>query len=170
MRKRIVVVLAALCLGFQLWLPTVTAAGMSDTTGHWAEVHIDKWISDGLITGYPDGSFKPDNSITRAELVALVNRAFDIPNQNLTSSFSDIKASDWFYSDVISGQAAGYISGYPDGTFRPNNPHNPAKPPLLLPIYLTLIRETQTPSMLLRITRVLMSGLSQVSVQWLPRA
>jgi uncharacterized repeat protein (TIGR02059 family) len=121
-RKRIVVVLAALCLGFQLWLPAVTAAGMSDTTGHWAEVHIDKWISDGLITGYPDGSFKPDNSITRAELVALVNRAFDIPNQNLTSSFSDIKASDWFYSDVISGQAAGYISGYPDGTFRPNNP------------------------------------------------
>jgi uncharacterized repeat protein (TIGR02059 family) len=121
-RKRFLAVVVALCLGFQLWLPAVTAAGITDTTEHWAQVHIEKWISDGLITGYPDGSFKPDNSITRAELVTLVNRAFDIPDNNSTSSFSDVKPSDWFYGDVMSGQAAGYISGYPDGTFRPNNP------------------------------------------------
>jgi hypothetical protein len=89
-RNRFLAVVVSLCLGFQLWLPTVTAAGITDTTGHWAQVHIEKWISDGLITGYPDGSFKPDNSITRAELVTLVNRAFDIPDNNSTSSFSDV--------------------------------------------------------------------------------
>jgi hypothetical protein len=89
-RKRFLAVVVALCLGFQLWLPAVTAAGITDTTEHWAQVHIEKWISDGLITGYPDGSFNPDNSITRAELVTLVNRAFDIPDNNSTSSFSDV--------------------------------------------------------------------------------
>ena len=122
MKNRFILGLMTLCLGFLLCLPALTAASITDTIGHWAEVHIEKWINDGLITGYPAGQFKPDNSITRAELVSLVNRAFKIPESNASHNFSDVKPSDWFYDDVMSGQAAGYISGYTDGTFKPNNP------------------------------------------------
>ncbi|MGI5921379.1 MAG: S-layer homology domain-containing protein [Syntrophomonadaceae bacterium] len=111
-----------LCLGFLLCISAVAATDITDTNGHWAQVHIEKWINDGLIAGYPDGQFKPDNSITRAEFVSLVNRAFKIKNNDSTGNFNDVESADWFYDDVISAQAAGYISGYPDGTFKPNNP------------------------------------------------
>ena|GEM_PF-578160 len=122
MKRHFFTAIAALCLALLLCLSAVASTDMSDTSGHWAEVYIKRWINDGLITGYPDGQFKPDNSITRAEMAVLVNRAFDIPKNNSRNIFSDIKPSDWFYDEVISGQAAGYISGYTDGTFKPNKP------------------------------------------------
>lgn len=120
MQKRYIV--GTLCLGLLLCFSAVAATNITDTSGHWAELHIEKWINDGLIAGYPGGQFMPDNLITKAELVTLINRAFDIPNNNSKSGFSDVKPSDWFYDDVMSGQAAGYISGYTDGTFKPNKP------------------------------------------------
>jgi hypothetical protein len=122
LKRQFLIGIMTLCLAFLLCLSAVAATDMSDISGHWAEVYIEKWISAGLITGYPDGQFKPDNSITRAEMVTLVNRAFNIPNSNSTSSFSDVKPSDWFYDEVMAGQKAGYISGYTDGTFKPNKP------------------------------------------------
>jgi RHS repeat-associated protein len=122
LKRQFFTVITTLCLALLLCLSAVASTDMSDTSGHWAEVHIKRWINDGLITGYPDGQFKPDNSITRAEMAALVNRAFDIPKNDSRNIFSDVKPSDWFYDDVLSGQAAGYISGYTDGTFKPNKP------------------------------------------------
>ena len=99
---------------------TVSAATITDINGHWAQVSINKWISAGYVSGYPGGSFKPDQKISRAEFVTLVSKAFKKQSLKDQGSFSDVKQSDWFYSVVVSSKAGGYISGYEGGTFRPN--------------------------------------------------
>ena len=58
------------------------SGSFSDIGGHWAEKAIQAWTVRGLAGGYSDGSFRPDSSITRAEFVTLVNRAFGYTNNN----------------------------------------------------------------------------------------
>lgn len=117
--KAIIFMIAA-CLLFTL--ASLTTASVTDISGHWARETIEKWTSSGLASGYPDGSFRPDNRISRAEFVTLVNKAFNKQDREATSEFSDVAPADWYYREVASGQAAGYISGYPDSTFGPGNP------------------------------------------------
>jgi len=93
-----------------------------DIKGHWAEKQITEWVNKGLARGYPDGSFKPNNQITRAEFVALLNRAFGKQDPAAKAAFKDVNPSDWFYAEVAAADAAGYCAGYADGTFRPRNP------------------------------------------------
>lgn len=73
------------------------------------------------MSGYPDGTFKPDRSISRAEYISLVNRAAGYKDTQ-PLSFSDASASDWFAGDVSKAIAAGYISGYSNNSFKPNQP------------------------------------------------
>ncbi|MDD4766947.1 MAG: S-layer homology domain-containing protein [Desulfotomaculaceae bacterium] len=94
-------------------------AAPPDIQNHWAEKQITDWVEKGYISGYPDGSFKPDNTITRAEFVTMVNRAFG-KNATAPVSFPDVSSNDWFAAEVARAVAAGYISGYDDGAFRPN--------------------------------------------------
>jgi len=97
------------------------AAAFSDTGGHWAESRIAEWAQKGLVQGYPDGTFRPDGEVTRAEFVALTNRAFGVVKAGAAEAgFADVKPGDWFYEDVMAAKAAGYIAGYPDGTFMPD--------------------------------------------------
>lgn len=103
-----------------LFCSTGLAVQPTDIVGHWAEDNISQWVDKGLITGYSDGSFKPNESITRAEFMALVNRAYGFAGQ-ASVSFSDVNASNWFYDDAAKAVAAGYMAGYNDGTLRPNN-------------------------------------------------
>jgi len=74
--KRIVAVLVILCLMFSLIPANTFAVAASDISGHWAQVKIQSWMDQGLIKGYPDGTFKPDQNVTRAEFMTLANRAF----------------------------------------------------------------------------------------------
>ena len=92
---------------------------LTDLNGHWAESEINKWLRQNLVGGYADGTFQPDRSLTRAEFVALVNRALGY-TQTTDPSFSDVPAAEWYAAEVAKAVAAGYISGYPDGTFQPN--------------------------------------------------
>ncbi|MGB5824638.1 MAG: S-layer homology domain-containing protein, partial [Proteocatella sp.] len=97
------------------------AAEATDISNHWAQDTIESWMEQGLAKGYPDGSFKPDNNITRAEFVAMVNRAFRY-TLTVPISYSDVKVGDWYYNSIEIAVAAGYIGGYPDGTMKPENP------------------------------------------------
>lgn len=92
----------------------------SDIAGHWAESVITQWQSKGLIQGYEDGTFKPGNTITRAEFVTLMNNAKGFWSEG-SINFSDVKNGSWFYSAVARAVAAGYVKGYSDGSFKPNN-------------------------------------------------
>jgi len=92
---------------------------LKDISDHWAKDTITKWLNEGFITGYSDGTFRPDNSITRAEFMALVNRAFGF-SEKAAIRFSDVSANDWFHDEIAKAVKAGYISGYQDGTVKPN--------------------------------------------------
>ena len=72
--KRIVAVLVIFCLMFSLIPANTFAVAASDISGHWAQVTIQSWMDKGLIKGYPDGTFKPDQNLTRAEFMTLANR------------------------------------------------------------------------------------------------
>lgn len=102
-------------------MPSPTFAYVSDTSGHWAASHIDEMMGMGIIKGYPDGTFKPDKNITRAEFMVMVNTAFGFKD-SVSKMYSDVSTSDWFYSAANVANGAGYITGYSDGTMRPNNP------------------------------------------------
>jgi len=109
-------VLAA--FGLSIALPTAAFAA-TDINGHWAESVLNKWEQKGLMGGYEDGTIRPDNAITRAEFVSLVNRVagFDTAGD---IAFTDVSADDWYAAQVAIGVNAAYIGGYPDDTFRPN--------------------------------------------------
>ncbi|MPM22346.1 hypothetical protein SDC9_68798 [bioreactor metagenome] len=98
----------------------VTSAPATDYTGHWAEGTIQKWMDAGKISGYSDGSYKPDNNITRAEFVKLVNGTIDF-NKKANVAYKDVTTADWFYDYVGIAQEIGYISGYSKDSFGPND-------------------------------------------------
>lgn len=93
----------------------------SDIRGHWAEKNISTMKEQGLISGYGDGSFRPDKEISRAEFVAALNRMMGLTEPG-SFSFSDVKESDWFAKELAIAIKFGYISGYEDGSFRPMRP------------------------------------------------
>ncbi|MBP1926252.1 hypothetical protein J2Z76_002117 [Sedimentibacter acidaminivorans] len=93
----------------------------SDINGHWAESRIKEASKIGFVTGYQDGTFKPDKTVTRAEFATLLNNAMN-NNDSIQIYLKDIKKSDWYYNQIEKAVAVGYFSGYEDNTFRPNNP------------------------------------------------
>lgn len=100
---------------------TSLSSSLSDVKGHWAEQTITGYIYNNVVQGYPDGTFKPDSSITRAELVTIINKLFGFQQASSELSFSDVTTNDWFFKDVATAQNAKYISGYADNTFRADN-------------------------------------------------
>lgn len=74
-----------------------------------------------LVSGYEDGSFHPEQTITRAEFCAMLSAALDLPAPQKAPAFSDVKAYDW-YADAVAAMAAqGCIAGFGDGSFRPDD-------------------------------------------------
>lgn len=82
---------------------------------------IERIGSMNLINGYEDGSFGPDKEVTRAEFAAMLVRAFHLTStESGKTTFSDVSASDWFGNAVATAVEYKLLSGYEDGTFRPN--------------------------------------------------
>lgn len=120
MKKRMMSLVTALALCLSM-LPAAALAAGGDIDGHWAEETIAKWEEAGYISGYPDGTFRPDQPISRAEFVALTNRAFGFTS-SAEISFQDVPPSYWGYEEIQKGVAAGYISGDDRDLFRPGDP------------------------------------------------
>lgn len=89
---------------------------------HWAYRDIALVTNAGIFTGYPDGSFQPEKPLTRVEMTILMAKllGFSDELEAETSPFSDITNEHWAFSYVIYMEELGWISGYPDKTFRPN--------------------------------------------------
>ena len=118
-KKHVITITAVLAASMAM---SVTAFGApTDIQGHWAQNTINKWVDKGDISGYPDGTFRPNNMITRAEFVVLVNNAMGYSKSGY-AYFSDVPNHYWGKNAIQTGVAAGYISGDGDGTFRPNDP------------------------------------------------
>ena len=121
-QKKLLSLLIICALIITMFIPAASyGATFADTQGHWAESYIDRAVGYGFVQGYPDGTFMPDKSVTRAEFTTMINKALkNTATANI--SFSDVPYSEWFYQDVSKALAATYVAGYEDNTFKPNNP------------------------------------------------
>ncbi len=122
MYKRILAV--ALAMAMILGLAGVAFA-FSDTPGTANEKAIAKLAALKILDGYPDGTFKPENPITRAEFAAVIVRALGYASSaNLLKTnpvFPDCKNAEWAWGYINVAHAQRIVDGYPDGTFKPGN-------------------------------------------------
>ncbi|MEM6252470.1 MAG: S-layer homology domain-containing protein [Cyanobacteria bacterium P01_D01_bin.156] len=95
-----------------------------DVMGHWSAPFINAMADANLVKGFLDGSFRPDALVTRAQFAALIMATFPATggDQRRFKAFSDIASDFWARQVIYQAQAQGFLAGFPDGTFRPNNP------------------------------------------------
>ena len=85
----------------------------------WYTQAVDYLTKIGILQGYDDGTFRPNQSITRAEFAAIASRFDDFVN-GVNSPFSDVSDPNyWAYGSILSAYEKGWVTGYPDGTFKP---------------------------------------------------
>ena len=103
----------------------------TDMSGHWSEASVERLTNVGIINGYPDGTFKPDTLVTRAEVAKIICLAFGL-NVPILIDYPDVQLDDWYYSYVV--MADTYLPEYPpyesgrpytDPYINNNNSHNP---------------------------------------------
>lgn len=87
----------------------------------WYWKYVEKAADLEIIQGYSDGSFRPNQNVSRAEALSIILRAFDIPSRSSQKIFSDVPRGQWFYDAVATAYEFGLIKGYDDGSFRPHN-------------------------------------------------
>ncbi|MED1863937.1 Ig-like domain-containing protein [Fictibacillus nanhaiensis] len=92
----------------------------TDSKGHWAENEINKLYDLGLVKGYTDGSFGVGNKITRGEVASIISRHLKLAGT--PSTFSDVPSNYWAANAIGAIQANNIMSGYNNGTFKPNAP------------------------------------------------
>lgn len=97
----------------------ITFSDLKD--GAWYIDAVLAMANSGIINGYTDGTFRPDRHITRAEFVAMLMRTKDIQTFDVIP-FTDIAADLWSADYIYTAYTNGYINGYTDGTFKPDNP------------------------------------------------
>ena len=101
---------------------------LQTTNNSFSDVLADAWYNEAVstmangkyITGYPNGTFGGSKSITRAEFVTMLVRFIGVQNEDC--SFTDVSKSDWAYRYIATATKAGWIAGYTDGTFKPEQP------------------------------------------------
>jgi uncharacterized lipoprotein YddW (UPF0748 family) len=93
----------------------------SDIQNHWAAECIRQLQARNFISGYPDGTFRPNAPVTRAEFAAILSKAFaNVAPIRSGITFKDVPSNYWAYSAIQTVYQTGFISGFPDRTFGPN--------------------------------------------------
>ncbi|BBI36581.1 S-layer homology domain-containing protein [Cohnella abietis] len=91
-----------------------------DVNEHWSKANIDLFVTLGFLTGYKDGTFRPDASITRAEFAAIIAKVFHIEPASSSLVLKDVK-DHWASQAIVALASNGIITGYGDDTFRPSH-------------------------------------------------
>ncbi|MEO3945514.1 5'-nucleotidase C-terminal domain-containing protein [Gorillibacterium sp. CAU 1737] len=102
------------------YLALQSSASFSDLTGHWSKSEVESLAARLIVQGKSSTSFDPNAALTRAEFSAMLVRAFGLTASGEAPRFSDVAASDWYSASVQATAEAGIVSGYENGTFRPN--------------------------------------------------
>lgn len=92
---------------------------LTDIAGHWAENNIKYIVAQGIVGGYPDNTFRPDQKITRAEFVTMLVKAFKL-EQKSNPGFADI-SGHWAADDIKTAAFYGIVDGYDSGLFQPDD-------------------------------------------------
>ncbi|HSM82206.1 MAG TPA: S-layer homology domain-containing protein [Nodosilinea sp.] len=86
---------------------------------YWARPFIESLAAEQVIAGFPDGSFRPDQPVTRAQFAAIVRNAFNEPRARTAPRFADVSNSYWANAAIADAYSQGFLSGYPNGSFQP---------------------------------------------------
>ena len=100
---------------------SVAQSKPNDVQNYWDQACIESLAQRNIFIGYPDGSFRPNSPITRAEFAAIINKAF--PNAASTREpiqFADVPSNYWAYTAIGKASQTKFLSGYPGNVFNPN--------------------------------------------------
>lgn len=90
---------------------------------HWAACDIDKLAVNDVVVGYPDGLFKPNRNISRAEFATMLVKGFNLtPSYGARTKFSDVAQNNWANAAIVKAVDEDLLAGYPNKTFRPKAP------------------------------------------------
>ena len=102
-------------------LPASAQTNFSDVSlGYWARPFIEKLAEENVIKGFPDGTFKPDQPVTRAQFAAIVRQAFDRESTRQYRGFADVPTNHWAQPAIGKAYSTRFMSGYPGNLFQPN--------------------------------------------------
>jgi S-layer homology domain len=108
--------------------PTVaqnTTARFPDTEDYWAQPFIAALAERNIVTGYPDGTYRPEESVDRDEFASILQAAFNQPIERRIASgsvYKDVPQGYWAAPQIESAYQMGFMTGYPGGYFRPRQP------------------------------------------------
>jgi len=94
-------------------------ATLTDISGHWAEKNVKELVALGAVSGYTDGTFKPDNKITRSEFTVILVKAFELEPKS-GKVFADT-AGHWAKDSIAAAASYGIVKGYDENTFGPDD-------------------------------------------------
>ena len=120
LRVRKLLALAITCCLLITTVGTITTFA-EDISGHWAIDDINFLREKGIVRGDDNGNINPDDNITRAELIALINRTFEYIEAG-EPNFPDVEPGSWYYNDLAIAKNQGYIQGDDNGNANPGNP------------------------------------------------
>jgi hypothetical protein len=86
---------------------------------HWAKGYIEALAAKNMITGFPDGNFRPNEPVTRAQFAAIVTRALTPAAKRQAIEFKDVPSNFWAYTAIQAAYQSQFVFGYPDGNFNP---------------------------------------------------
>ncbi|MEG1929461.1 MAG: S-layer homology domain-containing protein [Niameybacter sp.] len=92
----------------------------NDYSNHWAKGAIERWSTNGVVQGYEDGSFKPNQKVTRAELASFVVRVFGLTEVSNAKQYDDVQKGQWYTTAIDTVSSAGIMKDY-GASFNPND-------------------------------------------------
>ncbi|MCS6812644.1 MAG: S-layer homology domain-containing protein, partial [Cyanobacteria bacterium] len=100
--------------------PPAITSQFQDIAAHWAEAFIRALIERRVLRGFPNGTFQPEAPMTRAEFAATIVTAFPIPDKRQPGQYTDVPSNFWAAQVIRKADSTGFMSGFPDGSFRPH--------------------------------------------------
>lgn len=92
-----------------------------DLENHWSKIFVESMAAKHIINGYEDGTFKPNDDITRSEFTKMIVLALELDIEEYKGTFTDVESDVWYADYVGTMVKNGLIKGYEDGTFKPNH-------------------------------------------------
>ncbi|MEA5581905.1 S-layer homology domain-containing protein [Nodularia harveyana UHCC-0300] len=101
--------------------PSLAQTRFSDvSSNYWAAQFIDQLSQRGVIAGFPDGSFRPEEPVTRAQFASMLDSAFSKQAERQGINFVDVPSNFWASNAIRQSYTKGFLSGYPGNRFEPN--------------------------------------------------
>ena len=102
------------------FVPADVQTAFQDVEGHWAQSYITALAKRGVISGFPDGTYRPNDPVTRAQFAAIINKAFAPEATRINKTFVDVASNFWGADAIQTAYRGGFLAGYPGDIFRPN--------------------------------------------------